>query len=100
MVILQSSTVILVDGIFKFANYYQDHMVLQRAPQRSIVWGYMTTFSTPPILTLNQRVYHTTSSPSSGNSFDESIWSVTLDSQIEEGPFLKFMLLNHYPMEH
>ena len=23
-----------------FASYYQDHMVLQRAPQRAGVWGY------------------------------------------------------------
>ena len=25
---------------FSFASYYGDHMVLQKAPQRAIVWGY------------------------------------------------------------
>jgi len=62
-------------------------MVLQRAPQRAIVWGYTDTFDAPTMLTLNQRVYRTNSSPSPANSFGESIWSITLDAQTEEGPF-------------
>ncbi len=62
-------------------------MVLQRAPQRAIVWGYTDTFNTPMILTLNERVYHTKSSLFPSNSLGESIWSVTLDAQTEEGPF-------------
>jgi len=62
-------------------------MVLQRAPQRAIVWGYTDTSDTPTILTFNQRVYRTKSSSSPANSFDQSIWSVTLDAQTEEGPF-------------
>lgn len=30
------------DGLpnFRFAAYYADHMVLQKAPQRSTVWGF------------------------------------------------------------
>jgi len=31
---------ILGNGIPRFANYFQDHMVLQRAPLKAIVWGY------------------------------------------------------------
>jgi sialate O-acetylesterase len=62
-------------------------MVLQRAPQRAIVWGYTDTFDAPTILTLNGKVYHAQSSPSPSNLLDESIWSVTLDAQTEEGPF-------------
>jgi sialate O-acetylesterase len=62
-------------------------MVLQRAPQRAIVWGYTDTFDAPTILTLNERVYRTKSSPSPDNSLGESIWSITLDAQTEEGPF-------------
>jgi sialate O-acetylesterase len=63
-------------------------MVLQRAPQRSIVWGYADTFNTPITLTMNNKAYHTISSPSSSaDSADESIWSLTLDAQTEEGPF-------------
>ena len=44
----------------RFANYIQDHMVLQRASQRAIVWGYgdPTTLTT---LTLNHQIHHTIS---------------------------------------
>jgi len=62
-------------------------MVLQRAPQRAIVWGYSDTLDSPVILTLNEKVYSTKSGLSPANSLNESIWSVTLDAQTEEGPF-------------
>jgi sialate O-acetylesterase len=78
---------ISVDGTFRFANYYQNHMVLQRAPQRAIVWGFTDTFNTPTTLTMDNKVYHTKSSPTAANLLDQSIWSVTLDAQTEEGPF-------------
>lgn len=29
----------LTDSAFRFANYYGDHMVLQRAPHSANVWG-------------------------------------------------------------
>jgi len=78
----------LVHGAIRFANYYQDHMVLQRAPQRSIVWGYSDDFDTPITLSMNNKAYQTKSSSTpSADSVGESIWSVTLDAQIEEGPF-------------
>ena len=63
-------------------------MVLQRAPQRAIVWGYGDTFNRPITLTLNNKVYHTmTSSSASNDAVGASIWSVTLDAQTGEGPF-------------
>jgi sialate O-acetylesterase len=63
-------------------------MVLQRAPQRSIVWGYSDTFNAPITLSLNNKVYQTMSSSTpSADSVGASIWSVTLDAQTEEGPF-------------
>ena len=63
-------------------------MVLQRAPQRAIVWGYTDTFNTPITLTMNNNVYETTSSSiASADSANGSIWSVTLDAQTAEGPF-------------
>jgi sialate O-acetylesterase len=77
----------LVDGLLRFANYYQDHMVLQRAPQQAIIWGYADTFNAPIILAMNNKVYRTRSSSSPANSLDESTWSVTLDAQTDEGPF-------------
>jgi sialate O-acetylesterase len=63
-------------------------MVLQRAPQRAVVWGYSDTFNTSIFLTMNNKVYPTmSSSSSSADSVGVSIWSVTLDAQTEEGPF-------------
>lgn len=28
---------------FRFASYYGEHMVLQRAPEKAVVWGYGIT---------------------------------------------------------
>ena len=63
-------------------------MVLQRAPQKSIVWGYTDTFDTPVTLSMNSEVYQTMSSSTpSADSVHASMWSVTLDPQPDEGPF-------------
>ncbi|CAF1052728.1 unnamed protein product [Rotaria sordida] len=80
-------TRLTVDGNFRFANYYQNHMVLQRAPQKAIVWGYGDGQNVSIILKMNKKIYHTKSYLSSIHSSDESIWSVTLDAESEEGPF-------------
>jgi sialate O-acetylesterase len=61
-------------------------MVLQRAPQKAIVWGYgdpgkLTT------LRMNDKIYTTVSSSEPANQLGESIWSVTLDPVSDEGPF-------------
>lgn len=73
-------------GVPRFANYFQDHMVLQRAPQRAIVWGYSDP-STLTILAINEKIYTTVSGSNPENEQGESIWSVTLDPVSEEGPF-------------
>jgi sialate O-acetylesterase len=62
-------------------------MVLQRAPQKAIVWGYADSFDAPIILTINNKIYRTKTSSSAVNELGESTWSVTLDAQTEEGPF-------------
>ena len=63
-------------------------MVLQRAPQRAIIWGYADTFNTPIILTMNNKVHHTiSSSTQSADIVGASIWSVIPDAQPEEDPF-------------
>ena len=76
------------DGTPRFANYFQDHMLLQRAPQRAIVWGY-TDSNTSITLTINNHTYTSTSDPKSINHLgeSESSWSVTLDPVSDEGPF-------------
>jgi sialate O-acetylesterase len=75
-----------VDGVLRFANYYQDNMVLQRAPQRAIVWGYGDTNAFTS-LWINHKFYHTISDAKPINEYGESIWSVTLDAESDEGPF-------------
>jgi sialate O-acetylesterase len=71
----------------RFANYFQDHMVLQRAPQRAIVWGFGDP-SKLTTLTMNNKTYTTISRAEPANAQNESIWSVTLDRVYDEGPFL------------
>jgi sialate O-acetylesterase len=61
-------------------------MVLQRAPQKSILWGFgdpgqLTT------LTVNDKTYITVSPLKPLNPQNESIWSITLDPIEDEGPF-------------
>jgi sialate O-acetylesterase len=61
-------------------------MVLQRAPQRAIVWGFGDP-STLTTLRMNDKTYTTVSQPEPANAQNESIWSVTLDPVSDEGPF-------------
>jgi sialate O-acetylesterase len=63
-------------------------MVLQRAPQHAVVWGYTDAANTLITLTMDNKTYFTTSSQAiTVDSENASIWSVTLDVQTEEGPF-------------
>ncbi len=74
------------NGVLSFANYVQDHMVLERAPQRAIVWGFGDP-SALTNLTVNDKTYTTISRAEPANKENESIWSVTLDPVSDEGPF-------------
>ena len=72
----------LVNGEFRFANYDQNHMVLQRGPQKSIVWSYSDTQNVSIILTISTKIYQAKSFP-----LNENIWSITFDAESNEGPF-------------
>jgi sialate O-acetylesterase len=61
-------------------------MVLQRAPQRAVVWGFGDA-SALTTLSMNDKTYTIMSSSESANEAGESIWSVTLDAVSDEGPF-------------
>src|SRR5579862_4063523 len=61
-------------------------MVLQRAPQRAVVWGFGDA-STLTILRMNNQIYKTISRSEIANEQGESIWSITLDPVWDEGPF-------------
>ena len=61
-------------------------MVLQRAPQRAVVWGFGDRNATTTLV-MNDKIYQTVSEFESINADNESIWSVTLDPVSDEGPF-------------
>ena len=61
-------------------------MVLQRAPQRAVVWGYGDT-DVITTLTMNNKIYKTRSESKINEKVGASIWSVTLDAESDEGPF-------------
>ncbi|CAF1438660.1 unnamed protein product [Adineta ricciae] len=63
----------------------QDHMVLQRAPKRAVVWGYSDT-SSDITLEFDNQMYKTISGSHPVNNYGESIWSITLDPQPDGGP--------------
>lgn len=44
LLLLLFTSVTSEPGKLSFASYYGDHMVLQRAPQRAVVWGYAPGF--------------------------------------------------------
>jgi sialate O-acetylesterase len=61
-------------------------MVLQRASQRAVVWGFGDP-STLITLTMNGKTYTTISGSEPANAQNETIWSVTLDPVSDEGTF-------------
>ncbi len=73
-------------GQLRFARYFADNMVLQAAPQRAVVWGYGAA-NALTTLSVNKKVYRTISGSEPVNQLGESLWSVTLDPESEEGPF-------------
>jgi sialate O-acetylesterase len=61
-------------------------MVLQRAPQRAILWGFGDA-NQSTTLQMNNQIYRTISNAEPANELGESIWSITLDPVSDEGPF-------------
>ena len=61
-------------------------MVLQRAPQKAVVWGFGDA-SKLTTLRIDGKIYKSMSEVRVANHFGESIWSVTLDPVSDEGPF-------------
>jgi len=61
-------------------------MVLQRAPQKAIVWGFGET-NAITTLRINDKIYKTISRSEPANGLGDSIWSVTLDPYNEGGPY-------------
>ncbi|CAF1652212.1 unnamed protein product [Adineta ricciae] len=86
LVVFLSILIVQIDGVPRFANYYQDHMVLQREPQRALVWGYGDANKLTS-LKIGGKTYETVSRSESADNFGEGTWSVTLDPVDDEGPY-------------
>lgn len=70
------------DGTFRFASYYGNHMVLQKAPERAVLWGYgpvdakVTVSLSGPDLNQTDAAIVT-----------DGIWRLTLDPVAAGGPY-------------
>ncbi|XP_060554400.1 sialate O-acetylesterase-like [Ruditapes philippinarum] len=80
---------LLISGVqssLRFSNSYSDHMVLQRAPERAILWGYADVIDDvvsvwmDGFLVAETNVYNETSDDSTG------IWTVKLPAENDPGP--------------
>ncbi|KAL6478646.1 hypothetical protein MHYP_G00120790 [Metynnis hypsauchen] len=69
------------DG-FSFASYYGDHMVLQRAPERAVVWGYATNGTEVEIFLIGPQSKQVNSTP-----IINGIWKMALDAVQAGGPY-------------
>ncbi|KAL2096066.1 hypothetical protein ACEWY4_008214 [Coilia grayii] len=66
----------------RFASYYGDHMVLQKAPERAVLWGYGTDNTTVVVTLSGLSARRNYSSYVSGG-----IWRVMLDPVKAGGPY-------------
>ncbi|KAM6946328.1 sialate O-acetylesterase [Aplochiton taeniatus] len=83
------------DTKFRFASYYGDHMVLQKAPERAVLWGYGPVagkvtvtlsgsgFNKTETTVVTEENHKLTKSP----FLDTGIWRVTLDPVAAGGPY-------------
>ncbi|KAI5098414.1 sialate O-acetylesterase precursor [Silurus meridionalis] len=68
---------------FRFASYYGDHMVLQKAPEQAMVWGYGTAGDEVQI-TIDGPQHYKNKSVAVFNG----IWKVILDPVQAGGPYI------------
>ncbi|XP_046574663.1 sialate O-acetylesterase-like [Haliotis rubra] len=71
---------------FSFASYYGDHMVLQKAPQRTTIWGYAAKEGETITLTISGNGQVTTTS-FIGPILSTPVWSVQLPAIDAGGPY-------------
>ncbi|XP_059212415.1 sialate O-acetylesterase-like isoform X2 [Centropristis striata] len=88
MAVIQSLAFILLasicasDAKLRFASYYGDHMVLQKAPERAVLWGYGPE-GAQVTLYLKGQVDQKTSPV----TVTKGIWKITLDPVEAGGPY-------------
>ncbi|XP_033740503.1 sialate O-acetylesterase-like [Pecten maximus] len=65
---------------FSFAAYYGDHMVLQKAPQRAVIWGYSPYVYEMINVSMDKQTTQVLVDV-------HGLWRVTLDPVNEPGPY-------------
>ncbi|XP_007562839.1 sialate O-acetylesterase [Poecilia formosa] len=71
------------DGTLRFASYYGDHMVLQKAPQKAVLWGYGSEREQVAVYLTSSTVLQKVLSDPVTNG----IWQVTLEPVDAGGPY-------------
>ncbi|ESO84973.1 hypothetical protein LOTGIDRAFT_131233, partial [Lottia gigantea] len=74
------------NAVLKFAKSYGDHMVLQRGPQRAIVWGFSDVVGDDVTVTISGHGSSkaTITKNTHGNG---GVWKVKLPAMTDPGPF-------------
>ncbi|KAJ8400355.1 hypothetical protein AAFF_G00397380 [Aldrovandia affinis] len=67
---------------FRFASYYGDHMVLQKAPERAVLWGYASDGSKVFVILEGQQ-----GNKKQAAYVQNGMWRLTLDPVNAGGPY-------------
>ncbi|XP_063738593.1 sialate O-acetylesterase-like isoform X1 [Eleginops maclovinus] len=70
------------DGVLRFASYYRDHMVLQKSPERAVVWGYGPEGEQVKFTLSGQNLQSISQA-----TVTNGIWRVSLDPVEAGGPY-------------
>uniref|UniRef100_A0A7N6ADK2 Sialate O-acetylesterase domain-containing protein n=1 Tax=Anabas testudineus TaxID=64144 RepID=A0A7N6ADK2_ANATE len=71
-----------LSGTLRFASYYGDHMVLQKSPERAVLWGYG-----PEGAQVSVSLVGPTKQQASPVTVRKGIWRVSLDPVDAGGPY-------------
>ncbi|KAJ4942114.1 hypothetical protein JOQ06_011982 [Pogonophryne albipinna] len=80
--ILVAASIQDCDGVLRFASYYQDHMVLQKSPERAVVWGYGSEGAQVKFTLSGQHQQKISQA-----TVTNGTWRVTLDPVEAGGPY-------------
>ncbi|KAL3067756.1 hypothetical protein OYC64_022186 [Pagothenia borchgrevinki] len=80
--ILVAASIHDCDGVLRFASYYKDHMVLQKSPERAVVWGYGSEGAQVTFTLSGQKQQNISQA-----TVTNGTWRVTLDPVEAGGPY-------------
>ncbi|XP_053395974.1 sialate O-acetylesterase-like [Mercenaria mercenaria] len=88
-VIILTSVICGVRSTLRFSNSYSDHMVLQRAPERAILWGYADVIDDWVTVWMDGVLVSETTVTDNNDTTDagpSGIWRVKLPAESDPGP--------------